>query len=102
MWGSIRGHDAEAPPVTEHDVVSGAIRTDLILSAEIMVIALNEVADQAFVPAQHELGVGIDVVAAHGDVDLVEQAAQQSFSVFIGGDGRRPHAGEIVAEREYR
>ena len=50
LWGSIRGHDAEAPPVTEHDVVSGAIRTDLILSAEIMVIALNEVADQAFVP----------------------------------------------------
>jgi uncharacterized protein len=31
-------------------VVTGAIRTDLILSAEIMVIALNEVADQAFVP----------------------------------------------------
>ena len=31
-------------------MVTGAIRTDLILSAEIMVIALNEVADQAFVP----------------------------------------------------
>ncbi|HZE16221.1 MAG TPA: DUF808 domain-containing protein, partial [Mycobacterium sp.] len=50
VWGSIRGHDAEAPPVAEHEVVSGAIRTDLILSAEIMVIALNEVAGQAFVP----------------------------------------------------
>ena len=31
-------------------MVAGAIRTDFILSAEIMVIALNEVADQAFVP----------------------------------------------------
>ena len=31
-------------------MVSGAIRTDFILSAEIMVIALNEVADQGFVP----------------------------------------------------
>ena len=31
-------------------MVTGAIRTDFILSAEIMVIALNEVADQAFVP----------------------------------------------------
>ena len=31
-------------------MTSGAIRTDFILSAEIMVIALNEVADQAFVP----------------------------------------------------
>jgi uncharacterized protein len=30
--------------------VSGAVRTDLILSAEIMVIALNEVTDQAFLP----------------------------------------------------
>lgn len=48
--GSIRGHNADAPPVAEHDVVRGAVRTDLVLSAEIMVIALNEVAEQAFVP----------------------------------------------------
>ena len=50
IWGSIRGHDADAPPVAEDELVSGAIRTDLVLSAEIMVIALNEVADQAFLP----------------------------------------------------
>jgi uncharacterized protein len=50
VWGSIRGHDAHAAPVAEHEIVSGAVRTDLILSAEIMVIALDEVADQAFVP----------------------------------------------------
>ncbi|OBI52968.1 DUF808 domain-containing protein [Mycobacterium sp. E796] len=50
IWESIRGHDADPPPVAEHEVVSGAIRTDMILSAEIMVIALNEVADQALVP----------------------------------------------------
>jgi predicted DNA repair protein MutK len=50
IWGSIRGKDAHAVPVAEDDLVSGAIRTDLVLSAEIMVIALNEVADQAFVP----------------------------------------------------
>ena len=31
-------------------MVAGAIRTDFILSAEIMVIALNEVADESFVP----------------------------------------------------
>ena len=36
----------EAPD--EESVISGAIRTDFILSAEIMVIALNEVADQGF------------------------------------------------------
>jgi uncharacterized protein len=50
VWGSIRGHDALAAPAAEDDTVTGAIRTDLILSAEIMVIALNEVADQAFMP----------------------------------------------------
>jgi hypothetical protein len=41
---------------------------------------------------------GVGVVAAHGDVHFVEQAAQQLFAVFVGGGRRRPHAGEIVAE----
>jgi uncharacterized protein len=50
VLGSIRGHPADAAPMAEDDMVTGAIRTDLILSAEIMVIALNEVADQPFVP----------------------------------------------------
>lgn len=54
IWGKIRGHDAHATPVVESGpeaektMVSGAIRTDLILSAEIMVISLNEVADEGF------------------------------------------------------
>lgn len=47
-----RGHDHESPtPDMGHDekkLVAGAVRTDLILSTEIMVIALNEVADQSF------------------------------------------------------
>lgn len=50
VWGSIRGHDAEAAPADEDAMVAGAIRTDLVLSAEIMVIALTAVADQPFVP----------------------------------------------------
>ncbi len=53
IWGSIhRSHDADADaaPVAEDEVVTGAVRTDLVLSAEIMVIALNEVAHQAFLP----------------------------------------------------
>ena len=50
LWGAIRGQHAHDVPATEKEVVTGAIRTDLVLSAEIMVIALNEVADQAFVP----------------------------------------------------
>jgi predicted DNA repair protein MutK len=55
VWGALRGHhDHDEPaalhgPDAEKTVVSGAIRTDFILSAEIMVIALNEVADEPFV-----------------------------------------------------
>jgi hypothetical protein len=46
------GHEAEAPVTAqgqerEDELVAGAIRTDLILSAEIMVIALDEVTDEA-------------------------------------------------------
>ena len=51
IWGAMRGHagqHGEAAAKSEQEVVSGATRTDLILSAEIMVISLNEVADQGF------------------------------------------------------
>ena len=54
LWAGIRGHEHHAVPAgaggedAEKAMVSGAIRTDLILSAEIMVIALNEVADEPF------------------------------------------------------
>lgn len=58
LWEKVSGHEAhpEAEPAPargedeEKRMVAGAIRTDFILSAEIMVIALNEVADQAFWP----------------------------------------------------
>ncbi len=53
VWARISGHsdahaDGEGELVDEDTVVGGAIRTDFILSAEIMVISLNEVADQPF------------------------------------------------------
>ena len=54
VWARFGGHhDAEAADTTtmpdEDTIVSGAVRTDFILSAEIMVISLNEVVDQPFV-----------------------------------------------------
>ncbi|MFC0672933.1 DUF808 domain-containing protein [Brachybacterium hainanense] len=54
IWELVRGgHGHETPaaeqgPEAEDRIVAGAVRTDLILSAEIMVISLNEVADQSF------------------------------------------------------
>lgn len=54
IWEKLTGHGeegmptAERAPKDEKQVVSGAVRTDLILSAEIMVISLNEVAHEGF------------------------------------------------------
>ena len=55
VWSKLSGHGAgtRTPVVekgreAEDTMVGGAVRTDLILSAEIMVIALNEVADEPF------------------------------------------------------
>ncbi|MCF8587063.1 DUF808 domain-containing protein [Gordonia liuliyuniae] len=55
VWELVSGHGKaeetvdKIGPEQEKAVVSGAVRTDFILSAEIMVIALNEVADEPFV-----------------------------------------------------
>ncbi|MGO4598234.1 DUF808 domain-containing protein [Terrabacter sp. 2RAF25] len=51
VWELVSDHHAEEPETGEVDesaVVAGAIRTDFILSAEIMVIALNEVDTEPF------------------------------------------------------
>jgi len=72
------GHEDAKPavemgPDTERTMVNGAIRTDFILSAEIMVIALNEVADEAFVSRAVILAVvavGITVMV-YGVVALI-------------------------------
>lgn len=52
IWAKIRGHSeheavVEAGPGAEKKLISGAVRTDLILSVEIMMVALNEVAHYA-------------------------------------------------------
>ena len=79
VWERIAHRDApkeqagqgEGPD--EKTVVAGAIRTDFILSAEIMVIALNEVADQPFVSRAVILvvvAIGITVLV-YGVVALI-------------------------------
>ncbi|MDT9594922.1 DUF808 domain-containing protein [Nocardioides zeae] len=72
IWGKLRGHahakekQLATGPDAEKTLVSGAIRTDLILSAEIMVISLNEVADEPFLSR-----LAILVVVAIGITVLV-------------------------------
>ncbi len=102
VWARLTGHDAHAAPVTEQGpdaekyMVTSAIRTDFILSAEIMVIALNEVADQAFVPRLIILVVVAvvitaavyGVVAAIVKMDDVGLNLAQRSSAFVQGIGR--------------
>ena len=81
-------------------MVTGAIRTDFILSAEIMVIALNEVADQAFLPRLIILAVVAVVitVVVYGVVavivkmdDIGLSLAQRSSKIRTEGWPRTGH-----------
>jgi predicted DNA repair protein MutK len=89
IWGAIRGHeDSHAPatlegPDAEQAVVSGAIRTDFILSAEIMVIALKEVATEGFVARALILivvAVGITILV-YGVVALIVKMDDAGLSL---------------------
>ncbi len=99
VWERLRRHEDHAPVATEQgeigeeheeSMVASAIRTDFILSAEIMVIALNEVAGESFVPRAIILAVvavGITalvygVVAAIVKMDDIGLALSQRPSEF--------------------
>ena len=77
--GVIKPHEAHEVPVIEQgpeqekEMVAGAIRTDFILSAEIMVIALNEVAHEPLLRrtvAMVVVAIGITVLV-YGVVGLI-------------------------------
>ncbi|MGE2734551.1 DUF808 domain-containing protein [Mycolicibacterium vaccae] len=102
VWGRIAGHESHGAPVAtvgpdaEKQMVSGAVRTDFILSAEIMVIALNEVADQSFLPRLIILvvvaivitAVVYGVVAAIVKMDDIGLHFSQRSSAFVQKIGR--------------
>jgi predicted DNA repair protein MutK len=86
VWERIRGHDDHvgdlpSAPHAEHideaaderALIAGAVRTDFILSAEIMVIALNEVADEGFISRLVILAVVavFITIAVYGVVALI-------------------------------
>ena len=102
VWGWVKGKDAHAAPTAvagedaEKTMTAGAIRTDFILSAEIMVIALNEVANQTFwlrlasliVVALVITGVVYGVVALIVKMDDAGLALAQRSSTFAQRFGR--------------
>lgn len=80
IWEKVSGHSPSAEDAValqgvdqEETMVAGAIRTDFILSAEIMVIALNEVAEQPLLPRALILAVVALVITAgvYGVVALI-------------------------------
>ncbi len=79
LWEKVSGHAKTEEPRSvggadqEKAVVSSAVRTDFILSAEIMVIALKEVTDEPFVSRAVILAVvGIGITAlVYGVVALI-------------------------------
>jgi predicted DNA repair protein MutK len=70
---SVEEDIVELDTAGEEETVAGAIRTDFILSAEIMVIALNEVSDEPFVSrALILVAVAIGITAlVYGVVGLI-------------------------------
>ncbi|WP_380172327.1 DUF808 domain-containing protein [Kineococcus sp. DHX-1] len=92
VWAKVsgHGHGHEDGPKDEGTIVSGAIRTDLILSAEIMVISLNEVADQPFwsrLVILVVVGVAITVLV-YGAVGLIVKMDDVGLTL-----AERPSAG---------
>jgi len=105
VWERVVGHDdhvGDLETVThtaheERELVAGAVRTDFILSAEIMVIALNEVADEAFVSRLIILAVVAVLITAlvYGVVAIIVKmddvglhlAGRQSRSAQLIGSG---------------
>ena len=101
VWHRISGHgeehaEGEQALPDEDTIVSGAVRTDFILSAEIMVISLNEVASEGFWSRLAILAVvGVLItVLVYGVVALIVKmddaglALSQSKKKGVAGFGR--------------
>ncbi len=99
IHGALFGHghaDAEEVQRSEDEIVSSAVRTDLILSAEIMVLSLNEIASEGLwsrlaillVVAFIITAVVYGVVALIVKMDDAGLALAQRGSGFVAAFGR--------------
>lgn len=79
----------------EQQMVSGAVRTDFILSTEIMVIALNEVMNESlYMRAASLIVVGIGItVAVYGTVGLIVKMDDIGLALARGGSAVRKSIG---------
>ena len=97
IWEALSGHHESATdePKDEGKVIAGAIRTDLILSAEIMVIALNEVDHEPFLSrAAILIVVAIFItVLVYGVVALIVKMDDIGLALADGATGTRERIG---------
>jgi hypothetical protein len=86
------------PVAFENQRVAGAIRTDFILSAEIMAIALNEVADETLVMRGIVLAVVAIVVtvAVYGAVGLIVKIDDIGLYLTKQASGAKQAAGRFL------
>ena len=85
-------------PEAEKAVISGAIRTDFILSAEIMVISLKEVIDEPLVSRAIILLVVavLITVAVYGVVGAIVKMDDAGLSLTQRSSGAAQHVGRVL------
>jgi predicted DNA repair protein MutK len=104
IWEKVAGHEKPDKPVAmvgrkaEDVMVNSAIRTDLILSAEIMVIALTEVEDEPFVTRALVLVVVAFVITAvvYGVVALIVRMDDFGLSLIQRDSARLERLGRLM------
>ena len=108
VWHKLRGHhtaDEDTPavergPEAEAKVIKGAITTDFILSCEIMVIAMNEVAaDSLWVRAIILVVVAFVItIAVYGAVALIVKMDDVGLHLTTRDSARSKRFGELLVK----
>lgn len=90
--------DRASETVDENQVVAGAVRTDFILSAEIMVIALKSVTDQPIVSRAIILAVVAVVITVlvYGFVGLIVK--MDDVGLHLIETGKNPGLGQLLVD----
>ncbi|MDO4887822.1 MAG: DUF808 domain-containing protein [Actinomycetaceae bacterium] len=102
IWDKIHGHHVEAAVSqdagAEDGIVTSAVRTDFILSAEIMVIALNEVASSSFAFRTAALAIVAVVITAfvYGLVALLVKADDAGLALARRDSRSAQRAGRAI------
>lgn len=107
VWHKLRGHSAaekvpavDRGPEAEAKVTKGAITTDFILSCEIMVISMNEVADESlWVRALILVVVAIAItVLVYGAVALIVKMDDIGLHLTTKDSARSQRFGELLVK----